>query len=142
MKILLPILLTLIVLLGSSPVTAEIVMQCGEISGHAYYLPRENLEGNWVRDRAKSSGFSLSLEGKKSDILWKDVTGIRSVTSDGGKVFVQGFSQGIITLYVYYEKYSQSELWTFNLEKKEMYYSTHRIGGVTAKVALYKASCS
>ena len=133
--------LTLTVLFTSESVKAEILLQCGAISGHAYYLPTGNLEGEWVRDRAKSSGFSLNVEGQKGDILWKDMTGIRSATSDGGKVSIQGFSQGVMTLYVFYEKYSLSELWTFNLKKKEMYYSTHRIGGLAPKVALYKATC-
>ena len=122
-------------------VRAQILAQCGKIPGHAYYLPIGNKEGEWIRDRAKNSNFSLSLKGKEADILWKDRTGLRSASSDGGKVYAQGFSDGVVTLYVNYEKTSLSEIWTFNLTKKEMYYSSHRIVGLAPKVALYKASC-
>ncbi|MDA9230644.1 hypothetical protein N9P30_02310 [Alphaproteobacteria bacterium] len=134
--------LIIIPLLFATPVWAETIIRCGEISGTAYYLPSGKMAGEWVEDKAGGSSFTLVQNGGEDtdfDILFGDGAGVNSVKSQGGQLFLRRYEHPAVTFFAEYK--DLYEIWSFNLGKKEMLLSQHRFGGLVPKVSLYKAQC-
>jgi len=132
------IVITAFICFWLNPSWAETVISCGEIKGYAYYLG----DPDFVPDQARDSSFTLTRDGDAYDVIFYDVTKRpRSSRSEGAKVLQVDRTETSVTIFVGYPGYHNTALWTFDLDKKKMVYSQHRLGCISPKIAILKAEC-
>lgn len=131
----------LLTVLASSSASADTttVMRCGASAGHAHYFE----DGGWVSDGISKGKIVLVWLGEDEwDILFDDA--VRPDTygyrKDGATVMRLGVKPGeVVTIGAFHPNYT--DVYTFDLVRKEVAWSSNKIGPIAAKVGSYLAKC-
>jgi hypothetical protein len=136
-------------LLGFAFVTAinaqgreGVLARCGASKGTAYFFkePVANPDGpNWVEDGMSKGRIVLVKLGEEFDIQFDDAAGSYGYREDGASVFLLGLAAGKMTVGAMHSNYT--DIYTFNFMEKEVLWSSHKIGSLVTKVAIYRADC-
>jgi len=142
----------LLILLGviftmHSQVNAETIISCGENNGYLYYfsggIVPKSKEG-WGKDGFSTGQFSLVRykSNNKLDIIYKDATNmIYSARANGAEVIMLSNISPFISVLVNYKNHT-TEIYTFDVVKKNYSYSQHKYGkSPIKKAATYVGKC-
>jgi len=77
--------------------------------------------------------------GEEFDIQFDDAAGSYGYREDGASVFLLGVLNGKMTVGAMHNNYTA--IYTFNFVEKEVLWSSHKIGSLVTKVAIYRADC-
>ncbi|WP_170587382.1 hypothetical protein [Ruegeria arenilitoris] len=142
--------LTLAVLAASvtaSPgMSAEelVLLKCGASSGKAYFFDGEG----WVNDGISNGKIVLvgnagGVEGKfdiRFDDSFSDIRRGYGYASDGASVFQVAAAQGRFSFIAAHDNYTDQ--YTFDTNRNEVLWTSHKVGTLVPKVALYFAECA
>jgi len=130
-----------------SQVNAETIISCGSNNGYSYFfsggiIPKS--EEGWVKADNFKAQVSLVRykNNNKLDIIYKDATNkIYSSRANGAEVIMLSNISPFISVFVNY-KNQTTEIYTFDVVKKNYSYSQHKYGKFPIKiVATYVGKC-
>jgi hypothetical protein len=119
-----------------------LIARCGASSGTAYYFsdPLLNPEGpQWVEDGLSNGQIILTSIDGEWDIKFSDVRGGNSYREDGAVVIKVGENKGKLNIVAAHPNYVDT--YTFNLFDREVVWTSHKLGPLPPKVAIYRAEC-
>lgn len=130
-----------------SQASAETIISCGSNNGYSYFfsggiIPKS--EEGWVKnDNAKAQVSLVRYKSNnKLDVIYKDATNVvNSARANGAEVIILSNISPFITVLVNY-KNQTTEIYTFDVVKKNYSYSQHKYGKFPIKiVATYVGKC-
>ncbi len=119
-----------------------VLFRCGASKGNGYFFYDEayNPEGpSWEDDGISNGKFVLVKLGDEWDIQFDDTIGAYGYREDGAQVFPLGNENGKLTIGAFHPNYT--DIYTFNPAADEVVWTTHKIGTLITKVAVYRAEC-
>lgn len=130
-----------------SQVSAETIISCGSNNGYEYFfsggIVPKSQEG-WGSGGFSTGHFSLIRykSNNQLDVIYKDATNVvNSARANGAEVVMLSNISPIITVLVNY-KNQTTEIYTFDVVKKNYSYSQHKYGKFPIKkVATYVGKC-
>jgi hypothetical protein len=135
-------ILTIIGLLTALPVSASaqkgVIARCGASKGTAYYF--DDKASHWIDDGIRTGQIVLVKLGEEWDIQFDDVAGASGYREDGARVIALGSTNEMLTIGAFRGNYT--DIYTFNFADKEVVWSSHKIGTLVRKAAIYRADCS
>lgn len=120
-----------------------VVIRCGSSTGQGYYFPEmagAPGSGRWSEDGFSTGKIILVNLGDEWDIMFDDAIGAHSYRKDGAAVVPILRNDRFITVMALMQP-NYSDIYTFDLEKREVAWSSQRITALFPKVAVYKAQC-
>jgi hypothetical protein len=100
-----------------------------------------NPEGpEWMDDGISSGKILLVRLGDEWDIQFGDTIGDYGYRQDGARVLPLGRADHLLTVGAFRGTYT--EIYTFKFSDNEVVWTSHKIGTVITKVAIYRADCS
>jgi hypothetical protein len=132
----------------SLPSEAEILTRCGASEGTAYFfpgpaVPRE--KSGWSADKITDGEILLSVEGnEKVDIIYKDVTGMRTLAGEGFHLFAFSGDDALLVVAIH-PAGPTLEHFLFRLDgsgRGVVVWGTARAGALLQKSSLMTAGCA
>lgn len=120
-----------------------VLARCGASEGRGYFFqdPVFHPEpSTWMDDRIGAGKIILVRLGQEWDIQFDDAAGAHGYRQDGAEVMLLGASEGKITVGAFRGTYT--DIYTFDAGTSEVVWSSHKIGTLVKKVAIYRADCS
>ncbi len=78
--------------------------------------------------------------GEEWDIQFDDSVGAYSYRQDGGTVILLGQTAKFIMIGAFFNS-SYADIYTFDFDKREVAWTSSKIGGPISKAAVYRAPC-
>lgn len=133
------------VLLAATTANAQdgVLIKCGASAGHGYFFHDEvmNPKGpEWSEDGMSNGQIILVKLGEEWDILFDDAIGGHSYRKDGARVIPLGGDERFLMVGAFYPS-SYADVYTFDLEAREVAWSSNKPGGLMPKVSVMRASC-
>ena len=119
-----------------------VLARCGASSGVGYFFFDElfNPEGpDWSDDGISNGNILLVRLGDEWDIQFGDTLGAYGYRQDGAEVIPLGNASDKLTVGAFHPNYT--DIYTFNFSGAEVVWSSHKIGPLMTKVAIYQADC-
>lgn len=119
------------------------IARCGASSGQGYFFWDEltNPDGpNWDDDAISNGKIVLIRLGDEWDIQFDDVAGASGYRQDGATVLVLGDNGTKLVVGAFRGTYS--DVYTFDFTGRSVTWTSHKLGPIVAKVAIYQAECS
>lgn len=120
-----------------------VLIRCGASEGRGYFFhePVGNPEGPEWSDDALSNGKIILVKlGEEWDIQFDDSVGAYSYRQDGGTVILLGQTEKFIMIGAFFNS-SYADIYTFDFDKREVAWTSSKIGGPISKAAVYRAQC-
>ena len=135
----------LIVVFASQITLAQdgIIVSCGASSGTGYFIQDPiffNQPSEWADDGISNGKISLIKLGDEWDILFGDALGDAGYRQQGATVIPLTEVGGLLTVGVFHQNFT--DIYSFNIEAKEVIWTSHKGGPLIKKVAIYRASCN
>lgn len=93
-----------------------------------------------VEDGMSNGQIILVKLGEEWDILFDDAVGGNSYRKDGARVILLGGDERFLVVGAFYPS-TYADIYTFDLQAREVAWSSNRLGGLIAKVSVMRASC-
>ncbi|MHB1219153.1 MAG: hypothetical protein ACYC1L_13250 [Alphaproteobacteria bacterium] len=80
-----------LVLLASRIARADVITECGGLSGWTYFFPGDMVpksKAGWTKDSISGGQIIYSKRNGEPTILYRDATGLRDALADGGKLII------------------------------------------------------
>ncbi|KFI27762.1 hypothetical protein CN97_00140 [Haematobacter massiliensis] len=124
------------------PSQSETLFSCGASAGYGFYpVGPFSPEAKWEKDGISKGEIQLVLINKEPDILIRDVIGMSSARAQGGHVVViDATDAGYVSVLVTYPE-GAKELYTFDSERRKVFWTQHKFGVAIDKVAAFVADC-
>lgn len=130
-----------------SPIAASAsegaIARCGAPKGTGYFFFDELMNPNgpeWGDDGISDGKMVLISLGDEWDIQFDDIVGAYGYRQDGAEVIPLGASGEKFTIGAFRGTYT--DVFTFDIARKEVVWTSHKIGTAIPKVAIYHAACS
>ena len=120
-----------------------VLARCGASKGQGYFFHDSlmNPEGpNWDQDGISNGKIVLIKLGDEWDIQFGDAMQAYGYRQDGAVVMPLSIGDGKLTIGAFHNIYS--DIYTFDFRGEEVVWTSHKLGPIVAKVAIYKAVCS
>lgn len=93
----------------------------------------------WEEDGISDGKIVLVGLGDEWDIQFDDAAGAYGYRQDGAEVLVLGNTETKLTVGAFRVTYT--DIYTFNFANREVIWTSHKIGTLVTKVAIYRAEC-
>jgi hypothetical protein len=137
--------LTIIAILMASSATAQlpegVIARCGASKGHAYFFAAPmNPDGpRWVEDGISNGKIVLVRLGDEWDIQFDDVLDSSGYRQDGARVMLLMQNESLVTVGAFSAQYV--DIYTFDLDGREVAWTSNKHGPIAPKSAAYRAKC-
>ena len=139
-------LLAVIALMASSYTASSqegAIIRCGASKGTSYFFHDQitNKDGpKWSDDGMSKGKINLVRLGSEWDIMFDDAIDSYSYRRDGATVILLGQTPRFLTVGAFFQS-KYADIYTFDLEGKEVAWTSSKIGTLLPKVGVYRASC-
>ena len=118
------------------------ILRCGASEGtgyffrHAFWYP----EGpSWEADKISNGEITLVHLGDEWDILLNSAAGVSGYREEGVTVSLMAARDQFLMVGAFSAEFV--EIYTFDLEQREVAWTSNRIGPLPPKAAVYRAEC-
>ena len=126
----------------AQPALAQTIITCGASEGRGYFFTDDiwNPDGpNWQDDRISNGAIRLVLHGDEIDIEFGDIVGNSGYRADGANVVKLLADGEKMTVGAFHTNYVDT--YTFDFINRVVIWTSHKLGPLSPKTAIYKADC-